>query len=204
MSFINKESEIFNVSRNNLIGIVSFITMMQFIIVILIGDSTVEGYHSGLYFVSSFGTGSHAIFFNISVIILGIGVLINTYLIHKEYAQLIPTVLLLLTGICALGVGFFPENARPFHGIFTGFLFIFAALFLISSIKLEQSFFMLIISLAGLTIFISSFIFLPYLGLEVESDLRYLGLLKGTLERFIIYSSIFSFILFGGYISRDQ
>ncbi len=58
------------------------------------------------------------------------------------------------------------------------------------------------LSVLGGAILIASFLFLPYLGLEVEDPQTFLGFMKGTLERFIIYPTLTGFLILSGYLSR--
>jgi len=186
------------------IGLLLFVGPVQFIISILIAERIALNYSSTVHYVSTLGVGSTAFIFNLSVLILGLCIILCSYVLKREYQEFISTLLLLLTGICTTGVGLFPENSRPFHGIFTGFTFLFAALFLISVIKIERSPIPIFISIGGLIILISLVIFFPYLGLEVDSTEKFLGLMKGTLERFIIYSTVSCFLVFAGYFGRKS
>jgi hypothetical membrane protein len=101
-------------------------------------------------------------------------------------------------------VGLFPEGSRPYHGIFTGFVFIFSALFLISSVQIERSPILVLLAIFGIIILIFSFIFLPYLGLDVESNATFFGFMKGSMERFIIYSNLCCYFVLGGYFSTKK
>ena len=196
MNFSNK------FGNREALGFLLFFGPLQFIITVLIAEGIADSYNSSLYYVSSLGVGTTAFLFNTTVLILGLCVLLGAYFFYKEYAVRVPTLFLLLTAICAIGVGIFPEDSPPFHGIFTGFVFLFAAIFLVSSVKIEQSFTLVTLSILGGAILIASFLFLPYLGLEVEDPQTFLGFMKGTLERFIIYPTLTGFLILSGYLSR--
>jgi hypothetical protein len=43
----------------------------------------------------------------------------------------------------------------------------------------------------------------PYLGLDVQDPQEFLGFMKGTLERFIIYPTLVGFLILVGYLSRN-
>ena len=129
----------FQITKKESMGFLLIIGVSQFIFSILIAEGLAENYDSQLHYVSTLGASTVSFVFNISVIILGLCLLLSSYLLHKNYQKRLSTSLMILTGICALGVGIFPENSRPFHGIFTGFVFIFAALLLISLFQLEKS-----------------------------------------------------------------
>ncbi len=198
-------SEIFSnrIGNREALGFFLFIGPLQFILSVLIAEGMAESYDSGLHYVSSLGVGATANLFNTSVLILGICILLGTYFFHLEYPERIPTVFLLLTALSAVGVGVFPEDAPPFHGIFTGFVFLFAAIFLISIIKVNRSLPLISLSILGGVILIASLLFLPYLGLDVEDPTKFLGFMKGTLERFIIYPTLSGFLILSGYLSRS-
>ncbi|MHA2137694.1 MAG: DUF998 domain-containing protein [Candidatus Hodarchaeales archaeon] len=191
------------VGNREALGFFLFIGPLQFILSVLIGEGMAESYNSSLHYVSSLGVGSTAVLFNTSVLLLGICLLVSTYFFYLEYSERITTVFLLLTALSAIGVGVFPEDTPPFHGIFTGFVFLFAAIFLISVIRVNRSFPLVSLSIMGSVILIASLLFLPYLGLEVEDPQRFLGFMKGTLERFIIYPTVAGFLILSGYLSRS-
>ena len=193
---------IHKLSNRDIIGFLLFIGPVQFILSVLIAEGTANNYNSAKDYVSSLGVGITAPIFNLSVMILGLSMMVCTYFFQSEYGELIPSILLLLSGFCAFGVGLFPENVPPFHGIFTGFVFLFAAVFLISVIKIEQSPTMTLVTILGIVTLVAMLIFFPYLGLEMESEVKFLGFMKGSLERFIIYLTLASFLVLGGYLSR--
>lgn len=190
--------------NSEIIGFLMLIGSLQFIMSILIGSDLAINYNSELNYVSTLGAGSTAFLFSFSVFILGISLLACSYFLQKVYREKIPTILLVLTGISACGVGLFPYTVRPFHGIFTGLVFIFASIFLVSVIKISRSPFLILISCIGALTLITTLVFFPYLGLEVENNTRFLGLLKGTLERIVIYLNITPFICLGGYLGRSE
>jgi hypothetical membrane protein len=196
VSMINK------VQQRDLIGSLFYFGILQFVLAVLIGEGTAINYNSAIHYMSTLGTGSTAFLFSASVALLGLCMVFCSYFLQREYGKFVPTSLLLLTGICAIGVGVFPESVRPLHGIFTGFVFLFAALFLLSSFKLDQSPLFYLLSVLGGVLLFLLFLLFPYLGLEVESSVQFLGFFKGTLERFIIYLTLLSYLLLGGLLSR--
>ena len=196
--FIGKE-----LTNKDLIGLLLLFGPLEFFLAIIIGAGITPGYHTGVYYVSSLGVGETALLFNISVMILGGCLVLASYFVQKEYEKTLFSVLIFLSGFCALGVGVFPENSRPLHGIFTAFVFLFGALFLMSSITVKRTPILYITTIIGSLMLIMSFVFLPYLGLDVESTAQFMGFMKGTLERFIIYPTLIGVILLAGYLSRE-
>lgn len=194
----------FEINRREILGVLLIIGPFQFILAVLVAQGIAINYDASLHYVSTLGAGSTDWIFNTSVILLGFCLLLSTYLIQKEYNEKIISSLLLLTAICAIGVGIFPEGTRPLHGIFTGFVFTFSSIFLMFIFRIEKSLIPMLIAIFGLLILIFSLIFFPYLGLEVQDSTRFFGFLKGSMERFIIYANVFCFFVLGGYLSTTD
>jgi hypothetical membrane protein len=192
------------ITSREVLGFLLIFGPLQFMLAIVIGEGMLPNYHPGIHYVSTLGVGETALIFSGSVIVLGACMVISSYFAQKEYHKTLFSALMLISGICALGVGFFPENSRPLHGIFTGLTFLFAAFFLISSITVERKPILVLPSILGLLILIMSLVFLPYLGLDVESTELFMGFLKGTLERFVIYPTLAGVIFLGGYLSNNR
>jgi hypothetical membrane protein len=107
---------------------------------------------------------------------------------------------LLITGIGAIGVGLFPTDIQPTHGIFQSLALIFGAIAAVVSFRkqsIPQSIFSLILGLLSL---ISVVVFFPYLGLGANDMSSFLGLGKGILERIVIYSLILWVFSYGYYL----
>ena len=192
------------ITNRDFLGFLFFFGPFEFFLAIIIGAGITPGYHTGVYYVSSLGVGETALLFNASVIILGVCMVLASYFVQQEYKKSLFSILIFLSGLSALGVGFFPEDARPFHGIMTALVFLFGALFLLTSITVEKTPILYITSILGSFTLIASFVFLPFLGLEVESTTEFMGFMKGTLERFIIYPMLIGVILLAGYLSKEK
>ena len=184
------------------IGFLFILGSIQIVLALLIAEGIAENYDSQLYYVSTLASRSVAWIFNLTVIIFGLCILCATYFFQKEFNKKLPSLLLLLTALCAIGVGLFPEGMRPWHGLFTGFLFIFTVLFLISVINLERTPVIVFISIFGIFTLLVTMLFFPYLGLDVESPESFHGLFKGTLERIIIYLNLSGFLILGGFFNK--
>ena len=192
------------IDNREIIGFLFILGSLQVVLSLMIAEGLAENYDSQLHYISTLGSRSVAWIFNLTVFIFGICILITTYFLYKEYNKTLPSSLLLLTAFCAIGVGLFPEGNRPWHGIFTGFLFIFAVIFLISVINLERSHLLIFISIFGIFTLLVTLIFFPYLGLDVESNALFYGLFKGTLERIIIYLNLCGFLILGGFFTKNK
>jgi hypothetical membrane protein len=163
---------------------------------IIILESYQPGYNSSLHYVSSLGVGTTALTYNISIILFGISVVLSSLILYKYLDLKIFNILLLLTGIFIIGVGMFPENARPFHGYMTAFTFIFGVGSAILSYKVLNppiSYISIILGSISLVLLI---VFFPYVGLPAESTTTFLGLGKGTMERILIYVLMFWIVSF--------
>jgi hypothetical membrane protein len=106
------------------------------------------------------------------------------------------SLLLLLTGIGAMGVGIFNEDLSPLHDIFAATTFIFGGFSAIYSSRLVRfPLSICVILLGGLTLVFS--ILFAY-GIH-------LGLGPGGTERMIVYPIILWGAAFGGYLmASDQ
>ena len=192
-------------TNRDILGFLLFFGPFEFLLAIIIGAGITPNYHVGVYYVSSLGVGETALLFNASVLILGVCMVLASYFIQQEYKTPLFSLLCLLSGLSALGVGLFPEDVRPLHGIMTALVFLFGALFLLSSFSVnKKSPILYITTILGSLTLIGSFLFLPYLGLEVESTAQFMGFMKGTLERLVIYPMLIGVILLAGYLSKEK
>ncbi|MEJ2272427.1 MAG: DUF998 domain-containing protein [Candidatus Bathyarchaeota archaeon] len=141
-------------------------------------------------YVSELGVGSTAPIFNLSTSLLGLLILDASYLFYLKDKTIIFSFLLLITGTGATGVGIFPTNIKPTHGIFQLLALWFGAFSAILSFKKQRSPVSYISLILGAVSFVSSIVFFPYLGLGVNDMTTFLGLGKGIMERIVIYSLI--------------
>jgi hypothetical membrane protein len=175
--------------------------IIQWILVVVISEGLQPNYISSVHYVSTLGTGYTASIYNISTVILGSCLCISTLFIRSFSSSRLFIGLLLIAGLATVGVGVFPEDSRPMHGIVTPIALIFAALSGMSTKKqLNKPVFIFVFSLGAISL-LSGLIFIPYLGLPVESRAMYLGFYKGTLERIVIYTNLLWILLFGSQIS---
>ncbi len=191
-------------SRNRKITSALLLTgIIQWILVVILAEGIQPNYISSIHYVSSLGTGTAAIFYNASTIILGLSATIASILIRKFYPSRVFFVLFLITGLATIGVGVFPEDSRPMHGIVTPIALIFGALSAMFSYRLQEkpaAYFCVILGMVSL---VTGLWFIPYLGLSVESRAMFLGLYKGTLERIVIYTNLLWVLVLGSQLSRN-
>jgi len=175
--------------------------VIQWMIVVILSEGTQPNYVSSIHYVSTLGTGKTALFYNASTVIMGLSVFLSSLLIRRFSSSRVFFVLFLITGLATMGVGVFPEDSRPMHGIVTPIALIFGALAAVFSYRIHEkpaSYFTVVLGLVSL---ITGLAFIPYLGLSVESRAMFMGLYKGTLERIVIYTNLLWVLILGSQLS---
>ena len=128
--------------------------------------------------------------FNATMIVGGLLILAASFFLFRHLNSRIDILFPALLGIGVLGVGIFPGNMAPFHGIFALVAFISGGLAAIVSYRVTSFPFRYLAVLLGLVtlifLFFSSF-FIPVLG-------------DGGTERFVAYPVVIWAIGFGGYL----
>jgi len=172
-------------------GLLLFIAGIQCVLGIIIAEALYPGYSTSENYISDLGVGPSALIFNSSVFLLGVLVVAGSYFIQRAFNSKLFFLLLTLTGIGAMGVGLFTEDAGVAHTIFSLITFVFAGLSAMLSYRLLKpplSYFSIILgalSLLALVLFISG---------------NYLGLGKGGMERMIAYPALLWAIGLGGHL----
>ena len=177
--------------------------VIQWMIVVILSEGIQPDYVSSIHYVSTLGTGKTALFYNASTLILGLSVSLSSVLIRRFNSSRVFFVLFLITGLATMGVGVFPEDSWPMHGIVTPIALFFGAFSAVLSFKLHgkpASYFSVILGLVSL---VSGIAFIPYLGLSVESRAMFMGLYKGTLERIVIYTNLLWVLILGSQLSKE-
>lgn len=175
--------------------------IIQWILVVMLAEGIHPDYVSSIHYVSSLGSGNTAFMYNLSTVILGLSVATSSVLLKPETSRLFFT-LFLIAGLATVGVGVFPENSRPMHGIVTPIALIFAALSAMASYKYHEKPASYFTFLLGLISLVSGLWSIPYLGLPIESREMFFGLYKGTLERIVIYTNLLWILILGGQLSK--
>lgn len=183
-------------------GIVLFVGSIQWLMMMIILESFQPGYNSALHYVSSLGVGTTSIIYNISIILFGTSMIFTSIILYKSIRFRLFNIILLITGLFIIGVGFFPENIRPIHGYVTAFAFIFAVISALTSYKMLEAPFSYMSIIFGVISLVTLTLFFPYLGLPAESSLLFLGLAKGTMERIVIYVLLFWILSFSLYLTK--
>jgi len=200
-----------NFDRKRLAGTLLLIGALQWFFGVMIAEGLHQGYNiatsqwipysNQIHYVSELGLGSTAPIFNISTIVLGLMVALASYLLYLKDKKILFSVLLFTTGIGAIGVGIFPTDVQPTHGIFQLFALWFGAFSAILSWKKQGAPLSYISAMLGIISFVTSIVFYPYLGLGANDMSTFLGLGKGVMERIVIYSLILWLLGYGYYVA---
>jgi hypothetical membrane protein len=128
--------------------------------------------------------------FNYSMIISGLMIMIATFFVQRVFKKLITTIPLGLFGTGILGVGIFPGNIAPWHGLFALLLFIAGGIGAITSYRILSAplrYVYIFLGIVTLTFLIAYKYFIPYLGV-------------GGTERWLFYPTLFWLTGLGGYL----
>jgi len=161
----------------------------------IVAEALYPGYSASENYISDLGVGPSALIFNSSVFLLGVLAVCAAYFMQKAFNFKLFSILTAITGIGAMGVGLFTEDAGVIHAVFSLITFLFAGISAIVSYRLEKrplSYLSVVlggVSLVALVLFASGF---------------YLGLGKGGMERMIAYPALLWTIGFGGHIIGDS
>ncbi|MHA2060435.1 MAG: DUF998 domain-containing protein [Candidatus Ranarchaeia archaeon] len=181
-------------------GLLFFVGAAQWFLVIVLSEGLAPGYNGSIYYVSDLGVGLTAVLYNSSLILFGILIMLGGFFVYRAFKTRWFAVLLVVTGIGAAGVGVFPTNIQPIHGIFQAIALIVGAIVAMWSYRYQRSPFSHIAFVLGLLSLGSCILFFPYMGLAMESTVRFLGLTKGSMERFVIYTLVIWLLGFGSYL----
>jgi hypothetical membrane protein len=131
-----------------------------------------------------------AAIFNNSMIAAGIMILLASLFIQSAFKRLLASIPLGLFGLGFLGVGIFPGDVVPWHGLSAMVLFIFGGVSAITSFRIVSSPLNIIFILLGITalVFLVAYkIFIPAMGV-------------GGAERWVLYPEVFWITGLGGYL----
>ncbi|MFQ5908863.1 MAG: DUF998 domain-containing protein [Thermoplasmata archaeon] len=180
-----------------LTGLLVFLGAAQFTVGLMIAAVLTPGYDIANETISALGIQEGALWFNASVILLGLFLLAAAYFIRTVFGSLVVMTLLALTGIGAIGVGLFPatDALGGLHGVFSSIAFIFANVTAIYVARFLRA------PLLHLSIILGA-IGLVALGLFVSGT--YLGLGIGGMERMIVLPVLAWGIALGGYLMAGE
>ncbi len=166
----------------------------------LLAESWYDGYSSRIDYVSDLGTGPTALIYNTSVFILGVLVIAGAFCLYMSTERKLFPILLIICGIGCMGVGVFPANLQPMHSFATLLAILFGSFAAVASYTHLPKPMSIISITLGLMALILAIVFIPYLGLPFGSTETFLGMAKGSLERWAINPILAWIIGFGGYL----
>ncbi|MFW9767263.1 MAG: DUF998 domain-containing protein [Candidatus Thorarchaeota archaeon] len=180
-------------------GLLLFFGTLQGIFVVLILALVEPGYSFSTNFISDLGdlSASNALIFNLSTIIWGLGILIAGFLLYRASAteSIFPNrlfaILIVLCGICTIGVGLAPINSSPsiyplpLHVIFGDILAGLRVIAMFVSFKIMNPPLSYIQIILGVMAFVLTFLFLTAIdfGLGVGGIQR--------VSRVVLYAWLF-------------
>ena len=168
-----------------------FAGSVQFILFVIIAEALYPGYSISENWISDLGVGATAIIFNSSAVLLGSCVIVGGYLIHRTCSSRCFSLLVILTGVGAMGAGLFSENFGIIHGMASLVTFIFGALSAIMSRRLQKP------PLSYFSVLLGA---LSLLALALSISGTYLGLGKGGIERIVAYPILIWIVGFGSHL----
>jgi hypothetical membrane protein len=192
-------SNIMKIADGRVAGTFFFAAASQFVLGLVIAEALYPSYSISLNYISDLGVGPSAIYFNSSVFLMGLLMLIGACFLQRACDYKVLTVLLVLTAIGAMGVGVFTENFGAMHMIVSLIAFLFGALSAVFSavcsrvhaFKLLNTPFLAIAVILGL---------MSLAALALFAAKVYLGLSPGGMERMILYLILIWGSGFGGYL----
>jgi len=187
-------------NATTLAGFFFLIGGVQWFLGMLLAESWYDGYSSRIDYVSDLGTGPTAAIYNLSVFLLGAFIIAGTFFLYKAQKRKLLPILLTICGIGAMGVGIFPGNLQPMHSIFTLLAILFGAFAAIASYTHVTKPMSIIAVGLGLMSLVLALVFFPYLGLPTGSTETFMGMAKGSLERWAINPILAWIIAYGSYL----
>jgi len=172
-------------------GTLFFIGAVQFILALIISEALYPSYNTSANYISDLGVGPSATIFNTSVFLLGLLIIAGAYLILRASDNKLLTILLVLAGIGAMGVGIFTEDAGPIHGVVSLIVFLFGPLSAIASYRVCKPPFCFLSIVLGLTGLAALILFIAG---------NNLGLGVGGIERMIVYPVLLWEVGFGAHM----
>jgi hypothetical membrane protein len=187
-------------SNGKVAGTLIFIAVAQFVLALTISEALYSGYSISGNYISDLGVGPSSNIFNSSIFLLGLLIIIGTYLLQsalKEYKLL--TMMLILTAIGAMGVGVFTENFAIIHKVMSAIVFLFGGLSAIFSVICSHihKFKLVKMPFSAVAVILGLMSLAPLALFAGKIDL---GLGPGGMERMIAYQLLMWGAGFGGYL----
>jgi len=170
-----------NYSYSRLAGLTLFVGAVQFLIAMIVAEALYLGYSVRDNYISDLGVGPSALTFNSSIFLLGALIVVGAYFIHRGFGSRLFSILLILSGIGAVGVGLFTENYPVLHFTASLTAFLFGGFAAIASYRLQKAPLSYLAVLLGVATLVA-------LGLFASRI--YIDLGAGGMERMIVYPTL--------------
>jgi hypothetical membrane protein len=184
-------------------GALVFVGGSQFVVGMLVTEALYPGYSISQNYISDLGVGPSAMIFNSSVFLLGLLVVASAYFVQSSFRNHLVTILLVLAGVGAMGVGVFPENSPVMHEIVSDIAFIFGGLLPIAAYRLVRKPFSYLSVVMGL-LSLSAMVLLSAQYSFGLGEQYFLGLGPGGMERMIVYPVLLWEVAFGGHLMTSS
>lgn len=179
------------------------VSIIQFLFSLHIAEFLYPGYSVSRNYISDLGATCRAglcvviqpssTIFNLSVSLLGLLLVVSSYLLYISLRDRILASLLLVAGIGAVGVGLFPETYGYIHTVFSAIAFLPASVLPIAGIRVLRELWQRALSVVlGLLSVASLVLFV----LKID-----MGLGVGGVERMIVYPVLFWGLFFSGFLA---
>jgi hypothetical membrane protein len=172
-------------------GTILSVGTVQFIMLMIIAEILYPNYSVSDNYISDLGVGPSAFIFNSSVFLLGLMVVAGAYFLYRVLHSRLLSVLLILTGVGAMGVGLFTEAAGGIHAVFSLITFLFGGISAIAFYKVEKTPFNWLSIILGA---------MGLMALVLFASGNYVGLGPGGMERMVAYPMLLWGVGFGGHL----
>ena len=186
-------------SNSKVAGTLVFIGATQFVIGMIVSEALYPTYSTSRNYISDLGVGPSALIWNSSVFLMGLLVLVGAFFLQRAFRFELLTVMLVLTGVGAMGVGIFTEAFGVLHMIASLVTFLFCGLSAIVSVLCSRvhKFPLVKMPSSALSIILG---LMTLVALALFGSGQYLGLGAGGMERMIAYPALMWGAGFGGYL----
>ncbi len=172
----------------NIAGVLFFVSIAQFFLMMLLAETLYPNYSVSHNYISDLGVGGTAYIFNISIVVMGALLIVAAYF-SRSFSRAF-SVIIVLAGIGAMGVGIFPETTGSLHLYSSLLVFLMASIapyIIIYKIRNGLSVAWAVLGTIGL------------ISLILYATGHYAGIGVGGMERFIVYPDLLWGMGFGGW-----
>lgn len=192
-------------------GALFVIAATQFVLGLTIAEALYPGYSVSGNYISDLGVGPSSAFFNSSVFLLGLLLLVGVYFLRHTSVSKTVDMSLVLMATGAICVGVFTKDFALVHGAVSTMAFLFAGLSAVASsmvMKKPLSLISMVLgatTLGALTLFSAGLITSGSLTSNIAHDsIFFLGLGPGGMERMIVYPALMWLAGFGGHLAAQH